>query len=106
VGDPFGMAISHAIASGMGGVRTAGDPLARMQISRSMKIDTAKTYVADKLGISLEDLANEDVMTEVRREKNLGLIYMLPGYARGLEAKLNISRLLDLEINCIKKMRL
>jgi len=100
------MAISHAIASGMGGVRTAGDLVARMQISRSMKIDQAKVYVADKLGVSVEDLANEDVMTEVRREKYLGLVYILPCYARGLEAKLNISRLLDLEINCIKRMRL
>ena len=49
VGDPFGMAITHAVASGMGGMRAAGDLVARMQIARGMKIDQAKKYVADKL---------------------------------------------------------
>jgi len=42
VGDPLGMAIAHAIASGMGGMRAAGDLVARMQIARGMKIDEAK----------------------------------------------------------------
>ncbi|KKL57758.1 hypothetical protein LCGC14_2232220 [marine sediment metagenome] len=53
VGDPFGMAVSHGIASGMGGIRTAGDLVAWMQISRKMKIDEAKQYVAKKLGIEV-----------------------------------------------------
>ena len=44
------MAITHAIASGMGGMRTAGDLVARMQIARGMKIGEAKKYVADRLG--------------------------------------------------------
>jgi len=105
VGDPFGMAVTHALASGMGGIRTAGDLVARMQMSRGMKIDAAKKYVADRLGVSVIDLANEDVMTEIRREHDLGLVYALPGYARGIEAKLHIARLLDIEINCVKRMR-
>ena len=50
------MAISHAIASGMGGMRAAGDLVARMQISRGMKIDAAKAHVADKLGVDVSQL--------------------------------------------------
>ena len=91
VGDPFGMAITHALASGMGGIRTAGDLVARVQMSRGLKTEAAKEYVAGKLGIGVLDLANEEVMTEVRRELDLGLVYSLPGYARGLEAKRNIA---------------
>ncbi len=47
MGDPLGMAISHAIASGMGGMRTAGDLVARMQMTRGMRIQEAKAYVAN-----------------------------------------------------------
>lgn len=79
--------------------------MARLQISKSMKIGKARAYVAEKLGLNTEDLTNEDIMTEIRREKDIGLVHMLPGFARGLEAKLNRSRLLDLEINCVKRMR-
>ena len=52
----MGMAVTHAIASGMGGMRAAGDLVARMQISRGMKIDAAKAYVAEKLGVAVADL--------------------------------------------------
>ena len=52
VGDVLGMAATHAIASGMGGMRTAGDLVARMQMSRGMRIRQAKEYVAGKLKIS------------------------------------------------------
>ena len=50
------MHATHAIASGMGGMRTAGDLVARMQMSRGMRIDEAKKCVADKLGISVSDV--------------------------------------------------
>jgi dimethylamine--corrinoid protein Co-methyltransferase len=43
------MAITHAIASGMGGMRTAGDLVARMQIARGMKIGEAKKYASGGL---------------------------------------------------------
>ncbi|MBS4024304.1 MAG: [dimethylamine--corrinoid protein] Co-methyltransferase, partial [Clostridia bacterium] len=46
------MAITHALASGMGGIRTSGDLVARMQMSRGMRINDAKEYVAGKLGVS------------------------------------------------------
>jgi hypothetical protein len=98
------MAITHALASGLGGVRTAGDLVARMQMSRGLKTEAAKKYVAEKLGVGVIDLVNEEVMTEVRRELDLGLVYSLPGYARGLEAKRNIARVLEIPINCIRRM--
>ena len=44
VGDPYGMHAAHAIVSGMGGIRTAGDLVARLQLNRAMKIDAAKKY--------------------------------------------------------------
>lgn len=99
------MVMSHALASGMGGIRTAGDLVARMQMAKGMKIDAAKKYVADRLGVYIVDLANEEVMTDIRRKHDLGLVYSLPGYSRGIEAKLNIGKLLDLEINSVLKMR-
>ena len=42
------MAISHEMAAGMAGVRTAGDMVARM-VFNGMKIGPAKEYVAEKL---------------------------------------------------------
>ncbi len=59
VGDPFGMHVAHSIVSGIGGIRTAGDLAARLQLNRSMKIDAAKKYVADKLGATVADIADE-----------------------------------------------
>jgi dimethylamine--corrinoid protein Co-methyltransferase len=59
VGDLFGMHVAHAIVSGIGGIRTAGDLVARLQLNRSMKIDAAKKYVADKLGATVADIADE-----------------------------------------------
>ena len=95
------MAIAHAIASGMGGMRTAGDLVARMQMTRGMKIDDAKKYVADKLGVSIPDIADPVVMREVREEMDLGTLNECPGVAKGIDAKFRIAKLLDLEINCV-----
>lgn len=105
MGDPLGMAISHAIASGMGGMRAAGDLVARMQMTRGMKIDEAKGYVADKLGIAVSDLTDPVMMTEIREDLEIGSMYPLPGCAKGLEAKIRIAELLDIEINCIRRMK-
>ena len=56
------MPISHAMAAGMGGIRTAGDLVLRMQMTRKMRIAEAKRYVADKLKITPEDLGDECFM--------------------------------------------
>ena len=101
----MGMAISHAIASGMGGMRGAGDLVARMQMTRGMKIDDAKSYVADKLKVSVSDLTDPVIMTEVREDLELGCVTPLPGCAKGLEAKLRIAEVLDIDINCIRRLK-
>ena len=105
MGDPLGMAISHAIASGMGGMRTAGDLVARMQMTRGLKIDDAKTYVADKLKVSVADLTDPVVMTEVREDLEIGSVSPLPGCAKGIEAKLRMAEVLDIDINCIRRLK-
>ena len=105
MGDPLGMAVSHAIASGMGGMRAAGDLVARMQMTRSMKINDAKKYVADKLKVSVSDLTDPVIMTEVREDLDIGSISPLPGCAKGIETKLRIAEVLDIDINCIRRLK-
>jgi dimethylamine--corrinoid protein Co-methyltransferase len=101
----MGMAISHAIASGMGGMRAAGDLVARMQMTRGMKIDEAKRYVAEKLNVSVSDLTDPVIMTEVREDLEIGSATPMPGCAKGIEAKLRIAEVLDIEINCIRRLK-
>ncbi len=105
MGDPLGMAISHAIASGMGGMRAAGDLVARMQMTRGMKIGDAKAYVADKLNVSISDLTDPVVMTEVREDLDIGCISPPPGCAKGIEAKIRMAEVLDIEINCVRRLK-
>lgn len=97
------MAISHALASGMGGMRTAGDLVARMQMSKGMRLKEAKDYVANKLKVSVEDLADVVIMDEVREDLNIGRIHALPNEAKGIEAKFNIQEVLGIDINSVQK---
>ena len=105
MGDPAGMAIAHSTASGMGGMRTAGDLVARMQMSRSMKIKEAKEYVASKLKVSVSDLADPVVMSEVREDLDIGRVNALPRVAKGIDAKFRIAELLGIEINCVNQFK-
>ena len=68
MGDTAGMAVPHYMASGMGGIRSAGDLVARMEYNSNMKVDKAKEYVAKKLGISTLEIADECIMRELREE--------------------------------------
>lgn len=99
------MAVTHAIAAGMGGMRAAGDLVARMQMTRGMKIAEAKAYVAKKLGVSTLELSDPVRMNEVRDELRLGMVRDLPGMAKGIEAKFRIADVLGIEINCIRRFR-
>jgi len=99
------MSISHALASGMGGIRTAGDLVARMQLSKKMRLPEAKQYVADKLKVSVFDLSDSTVMRRLREELDIGVITAVPGTARGLEAKVRIADLLGVEINSVRRWR-
>lgn len=96
---------SHALASGMGGLRTSGDLVARMQMTRGMRLDEAKKYVADKLHISVEELSDEVVMSEVRKDFDIGTVTAPPGKARGIEAQIKIAKLLDIDINSVRRFR-
>ncbi len=99
------MAITHAIASGMGGMRAAGDLVARMQMTRGMKIQEAKEYVAGKLKVSVSDLTDPVIMSEVREDLRLGSINPLPGCVKGIEAKLRIAEVLGIDINCVRRFK-
>ena len=92
-------------------MRTAGDLVARMQITRGMRLPEAKDYVAGKLGVSVLDLSDPTVMLDVRSELGLGGIHE---YGRqltdiddpmGIEAKFNIAAVLDVPVNCVERFR-
>ena len=85
----------------MGGMRTAGDLVAWMQMARKMKINDAKKYVAEKLGVEVIDLTDEEKMREIREEKDIGTIVSLMGGAKGIAAKTKIAKLLDIDINSV-----
>jgi dimethylamine--corrinoid protein Co-methyltransferase len=100
---------AHAQAAGMGGIRAAGDLVARMQMTRGMRLAEAKEYVAGKLGVTPFDLSDPAVMTEVRNEHGLGRIHSYaisqPWQANMIEAKFNIARVLDVPVNCVERFR-
>ena len=89
------------MAAGMGGIRTAGDLVAWMQMTRKMKIGAAKQYVAGKLGIDLIDLTDEEVMRQIREDLDIGTITAVAGSAKGIAAKWKIAELLDIQINSV-----
>ena len=101
VGDPVGMPMSHVLASGMGGIRAAGDLVAWMQTTRKMRLKDAKAYVADKLNLKPADLSDPFVMRDIREELDIGIITGVPGCAKGIVAKARIAELLDIEINSV-----
>ncbi len=103
MGDPLGMALTHAHASGMGGMRAAGDLVARVQMARGMRIQEAKQYVADKLSIAVSELTDPVIMSEVREDLQIGAVTPLPGCAKGIEAKFRVAEILGIDINCVQR---
>ena len=101
MGDPFGMTTAHVMAAGLCGIRTAGDLVAWMQLTRRMKIDEAKQYVAAKLGISVLDLSNEEVMQQIREELDIGIISGPADATKGVAARCRIAELLDISIHSV-----
>ena len=67
----------------MGGIRTTGDLVARMQLHKKMRLPEAKKYVADKLHVGVDDLADSTVMRGLRQELDIGVITAVPGCAQG-----------------------
>ena len=89
----------------MGGIRSAGDLVARMQISKNMRVKDAKEYVAKKLGLDTVEIADEFIMRDLREELGIGVVTGVPGATRGIAAKMNIENLLDIKINSCEKFR-
>jgi len=103
-GDPSGMHMAHLLASSMGGIRAAGDLVARMELKK-MRITEAKQYVADKLHVTPFDLSDPTMMRVLREELDIGVITGVPGVAKGLAAKARIAELLDIEINSVEQFK-
>ena len=95
------MPVAHAVASGMNGLRAAGDLVARLEMAQGMRLGDAKRTVADALGMSVDDLSDPLVMHEVRGELRLGRVFEAetthPLDPSPQEAKANIRELLGME---------
>lgn len=99
------MSVAHIMAAGMGGIRTAGDLVAWMQLTQRMKITEAKEYVARKLGISVMELTDEEVMHQVRQDLDIATLPMVADGASGIVAKCRIAELLDIELNSVNMFK-
>ncbi len=90
-------------------MRAAGDLVARMQMTRRMRLGEAKRYVADRLAVTPRDLSDPVLMEAVRLEKGLGTLAFTssvrPDEPGMIEAKFNIAELLDIPINCVERFR-
>lgn len=97
----------HAVSAGMGGMRTAGDLVMRMQLNHKMRLNEAKLYVAEKLGVSLDQLCDVVEMTEVRENLGIGIPYCEPHTKMtvGVEAKFNIAKKLGIRINSVERFK-
>jgi len=71
-------------------------------MTRRMKIDEAKRYVAQKLGVKVLDLTNEEVMRSVREDLGIGVITSVAGSPKGIRAKMRIADLLEIPINSVE----
>ena len=89
----------------MSGIRTAGDLVMRMQLAGGMKIDRAKQYVAEKLGRSISELSDCSIMRELRQALDIGYSMPDPGAAKGIEAKINIAKVLGIRINSVEQFK-
>ena len=107
MGDPLGIEATHAIAAGMGGVRTTGDLVLLMQLANKMRILEAKQYVADKLGLSTIEICDVVTMADVREERGFGLpnFEPYPGATIGMEAKFRIAEALGIRINSVERFK-
>jgi len=103
------MPSAHANASGMGGMRAAGDLVARLELTRGMRLTQAKEYVAERLGVEPATLSDPIAMADVRAELGLARIVTFeatyPDEPNAIEAKFNISDLLGIPINCVERFK-
>jgi len=96
--------LAYRMAIGLGGLRTAGDLIARAQMENKLKIRDAKAHVAKKLAVEPMTLSDEYAMAELRKKLDIGLIIGLTGYAKGLAAKARIAKTCDFRINSVTRL--
>ena len=72
-----------------------------MQMTRKMKINEAKAYVAEKLGVEPFELNNEEVMREIRKDLGLGTVTSIAGSPKGIRAKWKIAEVLETQIRSV-----
>lgn len=96
----MGMPIAHGIAGGIGGIRTAGDMVARCEMKK-MRLKDAKRFVSKKLGIDVNAIADEFTMRKLREDLDICTITGVPNVARHLEAKARIANILGMQIRSV-----
>ena len=101
MGDPIGVTAGHVAACGMGGIKTAGDLVLRVQLAKKLRIDDAKKYVAEKLGVTVNVLSDCFEMKEIRSELGLGTHEIIVDDPSNMSAKFNIARVLDIPIRSV-----
>ena len=79
--------------------------MARLQLNRGMRIDAAKKLVAEKLSVSVFDLNDPVVMGEVREDLNIFRLSEGQGTTDSMAAKINIARLMGMDINCVNRFK-
>jgi len=89
----------------MGGIKTAGDLVFRMQLTKGMKIQEAKEHVAGILGISTFDLCDPMVMTELREDLGFGVQMPGVGVPMGIAAKMRIADKFGIKINSVERFK-
>ena len=79
----------------------------RVQLAKKMKINEAKAYVAEKLGVTLEELCDVVAMSDVREDMGLGLAHVEPnaGANAGMEAKFRIQKILGIQVNSVERFK-
>lgn len=75
--------------------------MAWMQLTQKMKITEAKEYVAQKLGIRVMDLADVELMHQLRQDLDIATLPMVADATSGIAAKYKIAELLEIEINSV-----
>jgi len=92
----------------MGGLRAAGDLVARVQLARRMRLPEAKAYVAGRLGVTPAELSDPVAMADVRKDLGLGTITTEDTATVedpvAIEAKVNIARLLDVPVRAAERL--
>jgi len=76
-----------------------------MQMTRKMKINEAKAYVAEKLKVDLLELTNEEVMRELRKDLGIGTVTSIAASPKGIRAKFKVAELLDIPIRSVSLFR-